>query len=171
MEEGLLIQVSFIAAALPFLEAAVVKGFKFPEYGSLQLIKGAEHFIPEPGDDCCRNLADSPLHRCFLFGLADSRRHDGCLVMASKGFIISRQDDLPFPGMGHDACLQVVADEACGHTAKVLVHMDMGADEGIHLHVPAGLYIGILAVWQGRHEQIDFHGFPCCRIHIFHHRA
>ena len=67
-------------------------------------------------------------------------------------FIISRQDDLPFPGMGHDACLQVVADEACGHTAKVLVHMDMGADEGIHLHVPAGLYIGILAVWQSRHE-------------------
>ena len=35
MEEGLLIQVSFIAAALPFLEAAVIKGLKFPQYGNL----------------------------------------------------------------------------------------------------------------------------------------
>ena len=71
----LFIQVSFIAAAFPFLEAAVVKGIKFSGYGSLQLIKGAEHFIPEPGDDCGCNLADSPLHGCFLFGPADSRRH------------------------------------------------------------------------------------------------
>lgn len=88
MEEGLFIQICLITVALAFLETAVVKRVEFLGHRSLQILKGAEHFIPEPGDDRCRDLANGSFYKCFLFGFTDVRRHDGSLVMDAKGFIV-----------------------------------------------------------------------------------
>ena len=73
---------------------------------------------------------------------------DSCLVVAAQGFIIRSQDNLPFSGMGYNARLQVIADKTRGNPAEEPIHVDVGADKAVHLHVPAWFHVGVLAVGQ-----------------------
>ena len=84
----------------------------------------------------------------IMFGFTDACRHDGCLVVAAQGFIIRSQDNLPFSGMGYNARLQVIADKTRGNPAEEPIHVDVGADKAVHLHVPAWFHVGVLAVGQ-----------------------
>ena len=72
--------------------------------------------------------------------------------------------------MGHNARLQVIADKARCYPAEKFIHMDVGADKAVHLHVPAGFHIGVLAVGQGSYKQVYGYDLPCGSVDIGHGR-
>lgn len=51
--------------------------------------------------------------------------------------------------MGYNARLQVIADKTRGNPAEEPIHVDVGADKAVHLHVPAWFHVGVLAVGSG----------------------
>ena len=138
--------------------------------GSFQILKAVKSLVPQPCDDRCCNLPHCAFHGSFLFGFTDACWHDGCLVVAAQGFIIRSQDNLPFSGMGYNARLQVIADKTRGNPAEELIHVDVGADKAVHLHVPAGFHVGVLAVGQCPYKQVYGHDLPCGSVDIGHGR-
>ena len=70
--------------------------------------------------------------------------------------------------MRDDACLQVVADSAARNSAEECVHVDMAAQPAALLAVQARFDVGILAVRQSRHEQVDFRDFAGHAVHDLH---
>ena len=170
MQERLLIQVSVIAAPFTFLETLVVEAVELFCNGSFQILKAVKNLVPQPCDDRCCNLPHCAFHGSFLFGFTDACRHDGCLVVAAQGFIIRSQDNLPFSGMGYNARLQVIADKTRGNPAEEPIHVDVGADKAVHLHVPAWFHVGVLAVGQCSYKQVYGYDLPCGSVDIGHGR-
>ena len=70
--------------------------------------------------------------------------------------------------MLHNTGLEVVTDDLTGDSAEVIEHVHLCEDEGIHLHVTAGLQVRVHGVWKRRNEEIDLDLFLFVQDGVMH---
>ena len=70
--------------------------------------------------------------------------------------------------MRHDACFQIVADRPCRDTAKVFIHVDVTAQERVHIHFQAGFHVRILTVRKRCYKEMNFDQFAGLSIDVVH---
>ena len=104
--------------------------------------------VPELCNNSSRDVTDSSFRSRFLLGLADSGRHDRRDIMVTQRFICICQNNLAVlrAWMLCNAGFKIVADCSDRNTVKVLVHMDMTPEPGVHLHIESRLNECIPAV-------------------------
>ena len=88
--------------------------------------------------------------------------------MRSKSRVVICQNDLAFLWMRHDTSFEIIAYCPYRSTAKILIHVDMAPNKGVHLHIQTWFYIRILTIRECSDEQIDSDQFTGAHVHVVH---
>ena len=102
--------------------------------------------VPQFGDDRCRDVANGAFRSRFLLRFLDAGGHDCSDIVVAHSLIRVREDDLAVLWMFDYTGLEIITHCPCRDAAKVLIHVDVAPDPGIHLHVECGFDIGVTAV-------------------------
>ena len=73
--------------------------------------------------------------------------------------------------MRYDACFQIVTDRPYRNTAEEFIHMDVAAQERVHIHLQAEFCVRILDARKRCHEEMNFDQFAGLGIDVVHVRA
>ena len=119
----------------------MIKGSKLFCHLEFQISETVEYFVPASCYDRCSYLTNRALYRRLLFWLAHLSRHDRRDIVRAKSFIVISKDDLSLLRVSHDSSLKIVADCTGRNSSEVFIHIDMTANERIHLHVETRLNI------------------------------
>lgn len=110
-------------------------------------------------------VSDSTFHIGLVLGPPDSGRDDGCAVVF-RHLIVDGVNLLIVPAAITDySCLTVVRDQNLGHTAKVVVHVDVGSDPCLLFLVDKSFNVGILAVGHYPYKYTCLNDFAGIRVY------
>ena len=111
--------------------------------------------VPQSCEDPCGGKFHAALCMGFVLWMADPCRNNRGVVVF--GHFLVRPVEHGFrPGILCNTGLKIVRNQQTGHTAKVVVGMDMAVNPVFQLHVVAGFRIGKAAAGQNGHKQICF---------------